>query len=72
MARKSTPRAIPREYQQDPRMGTQVSIAPDDYGQVPTKGTLVGCTADRWILARQDPQAGTVHVHFPRQGFKLA
>ena len=72
IAAKATPRTIPREQQQDVRIGTQVSIAPDDYGQVPTTGKLVGCTPESWIIARQDPEAGTIHVHFPRQGFQLS
>ena len=32
-------------------------------------GTLVGLTADRISIARSDPRAGDVVVHFPRAGF---
>jgi len=72
IARQAEPRAIVDEHRQHPKIGALVNIAPDDYGQVATAGTLVGCTPDRWIIARQDKAVGTVHVHFPKQGFVLS
>jgi hypothetical protein len=30
---------------------------------------LVGVMPNRWIIARQDAELGTLHVHFPRQGY---
>jgi hypothetical protein len=42
-----------------------------DYGREPTTGMLVGVMPERWIIARQDDELGTLHVHFPRQGYKL-
>jgi glutathione S-transferase len=71
IARQATPRPIPAAHQSDPLIGQLVTIAPSDYGQVPTCGTLVGATDSRWILARHVEGLGTLHVHFPRHGFVL-
>lgn len=71
IARRATPRAIAPEFLADARVGQRVAIAPSDYGQVPSAGVLAGVTPTRWILAREDKQVGTVHVHFPRDGYTL-
>ena len=70
-AAKEKPRAIAKEYRQDVLIGQNVTIAPVDYGREPTTGMLVGVMPERWIIARQDDELGTLHVHFPRQGYKL-
>jgi len=70
-ARQATPRAVGEEHRSDPLIGRQVSIAPTDYGQVPTTGVLVGVTPAQWIIAREEPELGRLHLHFPRQGFAL-
>lgn len=70
-AAKAEPRAIANEHRQDALIGEKVTIAPADYGCEPTAGILVGVTPERYILARQDPELGILHVHFPRQGYKL-
>jgi hypothetical protein len=70
-AASSEPRAIAAEYCQDALIGQAVSIAPADYGREPTAGVLVGVMPNRWIVARQDSELGTLHVHFPRQGYTL-
>jgi glutathione S-transferase len=51
--------------------GQDVSIAATDYGTDPVQGTLVGLSLDEAVLRRTDARAGTVHVHFPRVGFRL-
>lgn len=51
------------------KSGQKLSITPEDTGKVPVTGTLVGLTADRISIARSDPRAGDVVVHFPRAGF---
>lgn len=70
-ARLAQPRPIAEAHQQDALIGTKVSIAPSDYGRAATTGTLVGSAPERWILARQSGELGTVHVHFPKTGFVL-
>jgi glutathione S-transferase len=51
------------------KAGQKVSITPDDTGKVPVSGELVGLSADRISIARNDPRVGDVVVHFPRAGF---
>ena len=51
--------------------GQAVSVAATDYGTDPSTGTLVGLSADEVVIRRHDERAGTVHVHFPRQGFQI-
>jgi len=51
--------------------GQAVTVAATDYGSDPVAGTLVGLSDDAVVLRRQDPRAGTVHVHFPRFGFQI-
>ncbi len=71
IAKQASPRPIAASHQIDPRIGQWMQIAPSDYGQTPTTGKLIGVTDTTWILARQQEQVGTVHVHFPQQGFRL-
>ncbi len=52
----------------DPR---PVSIAPRDYARDPIAGLLVGESLRAWVLRREHPRVGSVHVHFPKTGFGL-
>lgn len=71
-ARATAPRTLTdAERRGDPLIGRRVAIAPDDYWQDPVTGTLVGATASRLILAREHPDTGLVHVHFPRERFTV-
>ncbi|UUX97259.1 glutathione S-transferase family protein [Aquabacterium sp. J223] len=51
--------------------GQRVRAAATDYGADPIVGTLVGLDADEAVIEREDPQAGTVHVHLPRLGYQI-
>ena len=51
--------------------GDRVVIAATDTGVDPIEGVLYGATRDRISIAREDPRAGKVVVHFPRLGFEL-
>lgn len=51
--------------------GQSVTVAANDYGIDPVAGTLVGLTDTEVVIARTDPRAGTLHVHFPRAGFQI-
>jgi glutathione S-transferase len=53
------------------KAGQKISVTPDDTGKVPVTGTLVGLGPDRVSIARSDPRAGDVVVHFPRAGLIL-
>jgi len=51
--------------------GEKVVIAATDTGTDPIEGELYAATRDRISIARSDPRAGRVVVHFPRLGFEL-
>ena len=51
--------------------GDRVTVSTPDYGPESVTATLVGLGMNRITLERSDPRAGTVHVHFPRNGFNL-
>jgi glutathione S-transferase len=70
----STARAVEGTYFQDEHgipLGASVTVAAESFGQEATQGELVAATRNRYTLRRQDPRAGTVHVHFPRMGYVL-
>jgi glutathione S-transferase len=51
--------------------GEKVVIAATDTGTDPIEGELYAATRERISIARSDPRAGRVVVHFPRLGFEL-
>lgn len=51
-------------------LGTDVTVTPDDNARVPVTGTLVGADAQEVVIAIDSPEAGRLHVHFPRAGFE--
>lgn len=51
--------------------GTQVTVTPSDYAEVPVAGELVGTTRQSVSIRRQDPQVGEVVVHFPKIGYEI-
>ena len=53
------------------RAGCPVTITPDDNARVPVTGTLVAASASQIVIHRTDPQAGELHLHFPRIGFDV-
>ncbi|WP_122435319.1 glutathione S-transferase family protein [Pseudomonas viridiflava] len=74
IARNATPAALPDEAFVDPNgfeEGAQVAISATDYGVDSVEGELVFAGTEELILRREDDQAGVVHVHFPRLGFKI-
>lgn len=75
IARNSAPAALPDEAFEDPngfKPGQQVIIAATDYGVDPVAGELLFAGHEELILRRTDERAGTVHVHFPRLGFRIS
>lgn len=74
IARESRPAALPDEDFTDPNgfaAGQRVAIAAVDYGVDPVEGELLFAGREELILRREDGRAGTVHVHFPRWGFRI-
>lgn len=52
-------------------LGSRVTIAAESFGPEATEGELIAATRTHYSLRREDPRAGTVHVHFPRVGYVL-
>jgi glutathione S-transferase len=72
VARDTDPRPLPdSEPPSDLKSGQKVSVQPEDYGVVPVIGNLAAITPTRIILARETDAFGTLHVHFPREGYAL-
>ena len=74
LAKAATPAALPAETFQDEHgiaLGSEVVVLAESFGLEPTQGTLLAATRTRYVLRHTDPRAGTVHVHFPRNGFIL-
>ena len=46
-------------------------MTPDDNARVPVTGRLVAASDSELIIHRHDPQAGDLHLHFPRLGFDV-
>ncbi|WP_110948635.1 glutathione S-transferase family protein [Pseudomonas bohemica] len=75
IAHSATPAQLPEEAFTDPNgfnVGDQVSVSAVDYGVDPVEGELVFNGREEIIVRREDGRAGTLHVHFPRYGFRIA
>ena len=62
---------LSRRFDEDLELGAMVHVRADDYGQDPVEGRLVFLDGNEVALSRDDPQVGTVAVHFPRLGYDL-
>ncbi|MEK7490164.1 MAG: glutathione S-transferase C-terminal domain-containing protein, partial [Pseudomonadota bacterium] len=51
--------------------GDAVTVTPTDYAKDPVAGVLMTLSADVVTIRRQDPRAGAVNVHFPRQHYQV-
>lgn len=74
IAKQSTPADVSSNAfinEHDIALGTEVVITADNFGLEPTHGILVAASKTRLTLRREDERTGTLHVHFPRNGFVL-
>ena len=71
VALSAEPRKLPENID-NVASGQPATISPDDYGQIPVSGKLLAGTAHGWVLGRDHPRVGKVHVHFPKQGFVIS
>jgi glutathione S-transferase len=53
------------------RAGTTVTVTPDDNARVAVRGDLVAASDTEVVIHHRDPQAGDLHLHFPRLGFDV-
>lgn len=72
IAKYHSPLPVHPEDKNHDLIGELVQIAPTDYGLETSTGFLEGATTNSYILSREDPETGQVHVHFPKQGFSLS
>ena len=52
-------------------LGSEVTIAADNFGPETSQGTLLSATRTHYTIRRTDARAGVVQVHFPRVGYIL-
>ena len=72
IARDSGPAAVPPSDAASAfPLGMRLTVTPDDWGFDPVEGELVAIDRDGVTLRRDDALIGTVHVHFPRDGFTI-
>ena len=65
-AAKPAPTSVDADDPSGLKAGQKLSVTPDDTGKVPVTGTLVGLTADRISIARNDPRVGESSSISPR------
>ncbi len=69
VAKAATPTAVESvDAESGFEVGQPVTVRTEDPGANPVAGTLLRLTARDIAVLRDDPQAGTVAVHFPRLG----
>lgn len=74
VAHDAEPAAPPVHDHADPQalaVGAAVTVEADDYGRDPVAGTLVAATPERVVIARETPELGKTHIHFPRAGYRV-
>lgn len=72
IARDAGPAAVPLSSDIGTfRIGMRLTVTPDDWGFDPVEGELVAIDRDSIAIRRDDALIGTVHVHFPREGFTI-
>ena len=74
-AKESEPITAPAIDMLDPQgltPGMRVVVSPDlDGGEQPVEGEVVAATCDTIALRRQEPELGSIDVHFPRAGYRV-
>ncbi|MCH4887654.1 glutathione S-transferase family protein [Acidaminobacter sp. JC074] len=68
-ARENEPAEIPEHMLKTSRIGSKVSLQPNDFaGQatLPVSGVIVGEDEHKIILRRETKETGVIHVHFPK------
>lgn len=75
VARETEPEApLPSDPKDPQRLtkGMRVTVVPDaDSGDPEVEGTIVSAGLETLTLADTDPRVGTVHIHFPRVGYRV-
>ncbi len=53
------------------QVGDRASVRPESFGTEASTGAIVAIDRLRIVLARDSDEAGRVHVHFPRLGYRV-
>jgi len=75
---KRTEPVVPDDARVDSRLagklkaGQNVAVSATDYGRNPIAGSLVKWTSKEIVILRQDPEVGSIMVHFPNTGFAVS
>lgn len=75
VAQAASPSNAPPSDLNDPSglpPGASVAVRAVDYGRDPIAGRLAAISAERIVVAREDPDLGPIHVHFPRAGYGVS
>lgn len=70
LARASEPQPV-GALGDDIAPGTAVEVVTEDFGADPVRGTVVRASAMEVSIRREDPELGSVNVHFPRLGYEV-
>ncbi len=73
-ARRSTPQDPATPIDADPsglKLGSRVTVTPDDTGRDPVSGVLLSADAEEVVIRSEHPRTGPVNIHFPRAGFDV-
>jgi glutathione S-transferase len=73
LARRSGPLAVAPSAASDESClagGGDVTVWPVAHPDTAVDGRVVAISAERITIAREDPRAGALHVHFPRIGYR--
>jgi len=66
------PLGIDENDPQGLKKGMAVTVSPDvDGGEQPVEGTVVAASSKTITIHRTDAEAGNLHVHFPRAGYRI-
>ena len=70
-AAQNQPRPLSEAQLAHEMVGRKVVIRPNDYAKDQVEGIIAGADDSRWILARDNRNSGTLHVHFPATGYEV-
>ena len=72
IARNTKPLAVPDYMKKSDKIGKEINLLPNDFckgATLPIKGILVGENEFKYILKRETPETGIIHVHFPKLAY---
>lgn len=69
----ASPNDVEKNDPQGLKEGIAVTVSPDlDGGEQPVSGTIVSANSMTVCIHRTDNEAGNLHIHFPRAGYRIS